>query len=286
VGERLAELPLAGGREHRVQHDVLLLPREPLDHLELRVRLEARGVVAVEEEDDVEIALLEHELLRRGLVDDAEHDAVELLRAEGPPVEVVLHPLDLLAVAPRDGLVGAGPGGVVDEPLLAVVLVVVAPDRRGADEPDEGEAAEERREGFLQGHPHRLLAERLHLLDRPHLEVGTDLELLNPLDVELHGLRVEGRAVAEAHARAELERVGPAVVAHLPRGRQHAFELRRPWLEVHERLVDVSQQDDAVAVALDVRVVRDDLAVEPDADRLLGGGGERPRREPREGQRQ
>ena len=68
----------------------------------------------------------------------------------------------------------------------------------------------------------------------------------HPLEIEHHGLRVEGAAIVEADPVTQVERIDGAVLGNIPRCRQGRFDLQRARGIAHQPVIDIHQDAEIV----------------------------------------
>jgi hypothetical protein len=216
----------------------------------------------------MDVALAQRQKRGLGVRIDLEDQAVQLRR----PAPVVLVGLqdDLVVVAPLLEHEGPGADGIVAEVLAGL-------DRRlRADHavPDHGKAGEEGRESMLELERDGVVVDRLVGIDGAIGEVDVAFDRTGVVDrvrvaflqaVEaLHeALGIEGRAVMEGDALAQVEGVGHAVVRNLPALRETGPDLDRAELVVHQAVIDRRHHEAGA-------VVQHRLGIEAGRVRLLG----------------
>ena len=202
-------------------------------HLDAGVLLETLGVGAIERDGDVGLAALQHHGARRGL-GDAPHDE-RLHVGDAAPVARVGLEDDFHAGLVVHELVGARADRVLPEAFVAHLgQVFLGHDDSGSG----GRCPIERHEVWP-----RLLEMEAHEERSDDLDVrdvflkSRRASALVPLEAELHVIGRHGVAVVELQPGAQLELVGPAVRALLPRlGDARAHLLA--WIRTNERVVD------------------------------------------------
>ena len=156
--------------------------------------------------DDVRLAVQQGRDPRGGLRDEAEGDALDL--GLPPPVVRVGLERDPVPLHPLDELERARPDRVRGE-IVPLLLDVLRRQHDDAPAARVGHAGEEHGERPLAHHVHGVLVDDLDLLHRGQRRLGAGLRVVQlALDAELDGLGIEGLAVVELHAAAELELVG------------------------------------------------------------------------------
>src|SRR5262249_48351460 len=235
--------------------------------LEAGIALGLERVWGVEHVPDVDLAVLDHGRARGRLGHGLEHEPLHRRRLAPVALEGFHHELDARRVA--DVLVGTETDRRLLERLVADALDVLLRHDPGST---AGQRAIERHEvgkGLVQVKAH---AVRTHDLDVAHL-VLEDLADLRPLVTELHVVRGERIAVVEPEALAELELVGLAVRALLPRLRQaRRHEIAGHRLEecVVERVEHPERRDEAGSQLARIEPGRGERHVERPAQLALG----------------
>ncbi len=172
--------------------------------------------------EDMDVAALDGEKCRLGIGNDLEDDAIDF-RLAAPVVGIgVENDLVALSVLLEDERTGA-------HRVVAEVLLVLG-DRGGADDavPYHGEVGRERARDLLEFEDDSIVVgSRVaddgaigiidEALDRTGVEDGVGIGLVEQALDRLDVARpVEGRAIVEGHAFAQVERVGEAVRGYVP----------------------------------------------------------------------
>ena len=273
MGDRLPHLQLG----HRLAFAVVgredrLALRRADDHLETLVGLEtAHQLGRLEAGEGVDVAGQQRVDLRRGILDELEHDLVQLDRRR-VAVGLGLGQGDRFAFLAFDELERAGADRVGAVGWRAL----------GIDQGGVGDAEIEQDEGV--GILHRDLdrggIDHLDAVDRAieilgrHLGVGRD----QPVDREFHVRRVEGFAVVVLHAGAQLEDVLLAVGRHGPALGQAGHDVAVA-VDARQALVDVLVGDLANrGGGVEARIEHRRLQRQADDDVVAGRLGRRRRR--------
>ena len=198
--------------------------------------------------DDVSLAVVQGRDTGRVLSDEAEDDVLRLRCVVLVPVVVVCDELDILALVPRDELVGASADRVLHEAGR-----ILLEDSRACDRCSHrhGKVLDERSRGRSKRDLHRVVSVGLDGLDAVSFRSRAEREgsighigraaraLELALDALLHGLGVEVGAVVELHALLQAERVGQAVVGDAVVRSELRHDVGRLVAVDHEVLVDV-----------------------------------------------
>ena len=173
----------------------------------------------------------------------------------GRAVEVVgvafqRHPLIVL---PTDELEGTRADWI-----LAVILAEGHDRLRTRDESARhGERVEERSIRLLEVHDGGELVDDFDFVDSPEVEgregegagvVVRMLRIEHPVEGELHRVGVERRAVMEAHAVAEVERVGQPVLGNVPGLGEQRLDVEGAGFESCQAVVNVADKPHGVDV--------------------------------------
>ena len=274
--------------DRAVDPDVADVERRAVEDLEARAAPERPDVLRLDEVVTVDLPGLERLQARRVVGDRAEDQT----REARPAAPVVVVPLELELVADPPGVELERPGpcshttgdAVLAERLVDAVggettlVGPVLPHRRRAldRERRERHRREERPVRSLQVDDGDVRAPRAavlvqRVLGALRLEAAEDvvvvvgrrrrllraLEVVPTVEVRTHGRRVERRAVVELDVAAERERPAPPAVALLPAGREHRSELRRARPETDERLRDLVDDAERLAVGDERRIQHD-----------------------------
>ena len=206
-------------------------------HGQLRVLLRLLDIVGVVlvVPDQVGLAGLQAGEARLRVGQRLQHDAVEIGLVLVPVVRILLQHH---AVAGGPGLQDVGTGA---DGIAVVVVALGLPGRRRVNRHCSSSVdAQERRQvhrRIVQIIDDRQFVGRLHVVDDGDIEGAAALVggILLPVEIPLHGLRIERRAVVELDAGTQLEGPGLEVVGMGPGQRElrlRPCRCRREWSSV------------------------------------------------------
>ena len=163
--------------------------------------------------------------------------ALDIVDAGSPRVGVITLEQDVVVGDPFDHLVGAGA-----HHHDGAVVVAVCLHCRGRIEPQpEAELRQELDVGLVEGDLHRELIENrgVRVSGSPQRCVaGAGLGLGDAVEVELHGLCVERRAIVEGDVVPQGEGVDRSVVVHGPIGSEAGVDREVVRVDIHQEIAE------------------------------------------------